>query len=159
MDEETKIEAPAGKTPEERCAALEADWKRALADYQNLQREVAKERVEMGQYAVLRVVERFLTLLDYLKQAQATKPPSDDKAVANWMTGVDHVARLFEEALRDLGLMPIRTVGEKFDAARHEAVGEEEKEGAAHGSVLREVQAGYEMGGKAVRPAKVIIAK
>lgn len=160
--EETAQEEFAEKTPltlaEEKCAELEAAWKRALADYQNLQREVARERLEMGGYAVLRVVEPFLPILDYVKQATATKPSSDDKNVANWITGVDHIARMFEDGLKDLGLKAIPTVGEKFDASKHEAVGEEESD-KEHGIILREVQAGYELHSKTVRPARVITAK
>lgn len=164
MDEEQKkeetVEETPVKTPEELCAEYEALWKRALADYQNLQKEVARDRAEMAGYATLRVVESFLPLLDYLKQAQATKPSSDDKAVANWVMGVDHVARMFESALSDLGLKPIKTAGEKFDATRHEAVGEEEPQGSdPSGTILREVQAGYELNGRVVRPAKVITSK
>ena len=131
---------------------------RALADYQNHQKEVARERAEMGQYAPLRVVERFLPVFDNFNVAMSHMPQSEDKAVVNWAVGVGFIQKQLEQALRDLGLTPIKTVGEKFDAARHEAVGEEESE-KGHGTILKEVQAGYEILGKTVRPSKVIIAK
>lgn len=164
MEDELKNTEPecVEKTPvmlaEEKAAEMEAHWKRALADYANLQKDVARQREEMGGFAVLRAVERFLPLLDYVKQAVATKPQSADKAVANWIVGIDHIARMFEESLRDLGLTTITTVGQKFDAARHEAVGEEDAE-QEPGTVVKEVQAGYELNGRPVRPSKVIVAK
>lgn len=145
---------------EKKLADMNGQVLRALADYQNLQKEVARERSEMGGYAVLRVVERFLPLLDYLKQAQASKPNTDDKTVANWIMGVDHVARMYEEALLDLGLKPIKvTPGEKFDATKHEAVSAvtDSENDFEPGSVLQEMQRGYELNGKVVRPAKVYI--
>ena len=70
MDEEQKTSSgtkgsdPGGSdpkvtqpTPEERCAELEHSWKRALADYQNLKKDVQKEREEMASFAVVRVIE------------------------------------------------------------------------------------------------------
>ena len=155
------------KTPEEKCSELEAAWKRALADYQNLQKEVAKERAEMGAYAVLRVVESFLPAIDHFRAALNSKPQDPNpKQIQNWMLGIEMIQKQFEDALRDLGLTPIKTVGEKFDATKHEAVGEESPDRdsplgtvPAPGMILREVQAGYEINGKVVRPAKVIINK
>lgn len=131
---------------------------RALADYQNLQKETAKERETMAQYATLRVVERFLPVFDNFNTAMSHMPKSDDKAVVNWAVGVGFIQKQLEETLASIGLQPIKTEGQKFDAAKHEAVGEEESD-KPHGIILKEVQAGYEIGGKTVRPSKVIIAK
>lgn len=140
------------------CSAHEANWKRALADYQNLKKDVAKERAEMGQYALLRAAERFLPVVDNFNVAMSHMPKSDDKAVVNWAVGVGFIQKQLEEALRDLGLVAIKTEGETFDAAKHEAVGEEDG-GKEHGTILKEIQAGYEINGKTVRPAKVIVNK
>jgi molecular chaperone GrpE len=157
------IPAKAGiQNLEEKCAELEANWKRALADYQNLQKEVARERAEMGQYAILRAIERFLPVLDFIKQAISHQPSGvSDKSIQNWIDGIGHLAKLFEDALKDLGLVPIKTVGEPFDPLRHEAGGEEESKvkGQRSNVIVREIQPGYEMGGKVVRPAKVIVSK
>ena len=164
-DEQEKIDQP---TPSEAneleeikklCDNHEHNWKRALADYQNLKREVAKERDEMGSYATLRVVERFLPAMDYFKMAMEHVPADVRANNAPWLTGVEHISKLFADSMTDLGLKPIKTLGEKFDATKHEAVGEEDAEGKEHGTILKEMQAGYELGGKVVRPAKVITAK
>jgi len=131
---------------------------RALADYQNLQKEVAKERETMAQYATLRVVERFLPVFDNFNVALSHMPKTDDKTVLNWAVGVGFIQKQLEETLASIGLQPIKTEGQKFDATRHEAVGEEESD-KPPGTILKEVQTGYEIGGKTARPAKVIIAK
>ncbi len=168
MDEEQKqpeettepvAEVAAESTLEQKCALFEHSWKRALADYQNLQKEVARERGEMAQYAVLRVVERFLPVVDNFKVAMSHMPKSDDKAVVNWAMGVGFIEKQLDEAMKDLGLTPIKTQGETFDATKHEAVGEEPADGCATGTIVKEVQAGYMINGKVVRPAKVITAK
>ena len=150
--------AHAEKSPEELCAEMEASWKRALADYANLQKEVARERAEMGQYAILRVVERFLPVFDNFNVAMSHMPQSEDKAVVNWAVGVGFIQKQLDDAMKDLGLTAIRTEGATFDAAKHEAVGEEDG-GKGQGAILKEVQAGYEINGKVVRPAKVIVNK
>ena len=160
MEEEAKkSDEKIEPTPEERCAEFEHAWQRALADYQNLQKEVARGRAEMGQYAVLRVVERFLPVVDNFNVAMSHMPKSEDKAVVNWAMGVGFIQKQLDEAMKDLGLTPIKTVGEKFDATKHEAVGEEAEEGKATGTIVKEVQAGFQINGKVVRPAKVIVSK
>jgi molecular chaperone GrpE len=142
------------------CLEYEQNWKRALADYRNLQKDVAKEREMMGVYAVAHAVERFLPVLDYFKLAMEHKPAAlADKSLANWASGIDHIQKQLEDALADLGLKKIPTVGEKFDATRHEAVDDESVDGKAHGVIVKEIQSGYELAGKVIRPAKVITAK
>lgn len=143
---------------ERQCADLEMNWKRALADYQNLQKEVAKERETMAQYATLRAVERFLPVFDNFNTAMSHMPKSGDKAVVNWAVGVGFIQKQLEDVLRGIGVNPIKTEGQKFDASKHEAAGEEESD-KEHGTILKEVHTGYEIGGKTVRPARVIIAK
>ena len=160
-DEEQKIEetsSPPEQSPEERCAELESAWKRALADYANLQKDVARERMEMGQYATLRVVERFLPVFDNFHVAVSHMPKTEDKTVLNWALGVGFIQKQIDDAMKDLGLTAIETEGKTFDAARHEAVGEEDG-GKPPGSILKEVQKGYEINGKVVRPSKVIVNK
>ena len=161
MDEEKKEELKeetVEKTPEEKCAEMESAWKRALADYANLQKDVARERSEMGQYAVLRVVERFLPVFDNFHVAVSHMPKTEDKAVVNWAVGVGFIQKQIDDAMKDLGLAPIDVEGKPFDATCHEAVGEEDG-GKPPGTILREVQKGYEVAGKVVRPAKVIVNK
>jgi molecular chaperone GrpE len=65
----------------------------------------------------------------------------------------------FGDVLKAHNVEEIKTAGEKFDPKFHEAVGEEEDEKFESGSVIRELQSGYVMGGRVVKTAKVIIAK
>lgn len=137
-----------------------AGWKRATADYQNLQKDVSRERTEMAQFAVLRVIDRLLPVLDNFKTAFNQKPPEGvDKMMDNWVMGIGFIGKQFEEAIRDLGLFMIKTIGEKFDPTRHEAIGDEVVEGTVPGIIIKEIQPGYEVLGKVMRVAKVIVAK
>ena len=140
--ETTPAEAGAQPTNDVSLEEMEQRWKRALADYANLQKDVARERMEMGQYATLRVVERFLPVFDNFHVAVSHMPKTEDKTVLNWALGVGFIQKQIDDAMKDLGLTAIETEGKHFDAARHEAVGEEDA-GKPPGSILKEVQKGY----------------
>ncbi|OGL72775.1 nucleotide exchange factor GrpE [Candidatus Uhrbacteria bacterium RIFCSPHIGHO2_02_FULL_57_19] len=133
-----------------------AGWKRAMADYQNREKDLAREKEELAAYSSVRTVLSILPALDHLRAAIAQIPAEHRKS--EWVAGVGLVVREFDTALRSLGVQLIETVGKAFDPSLHESVGDEESESAA-GSVVREVQPGYTMGGKVIRPSKVIIAK
>lgn len=136
------------------------NWKRALADYDNLKRETAKEKAEMVKFAQGLAAMNFIEVYDNYKKALAHKPDAtDSKAVEQWLAGVEHIKKQFVETLKQLGIEEIKTVGEKFDPALHEAVGEETIEGGNEGEIVKEIEGGYKMGEKVIKAAKVIVSK
>lgn len=136
------------------------NWKRALADYDNLKRETAKEKVEMVKFAQAMSAMNFIEVYDNYKKALAHKPNADDsKSVEQWFVGVEHIKKQFVETLKQLGIEEIKTVGEKFDPAMHEAVGEEAVEGGDDGEIVKEIEGGYKMGEKVIKAAKVVVSK
>jgi len=134
-----------------------AGWQRALADYRNLQKEVASMRSQWAQMSEQRILEEFIPVYDHLKLAINNEQMASDKSP--WLEGVRHVARQFDGILKAHNAEEIKTVGEKFDPQLHEAVIEEESEGKAAGIILKEVEGGYKMGDRVIKPAKVIISK
>jgi len=142
-------------------------WQRALADYKNLQAEVEKRRSEWVQMSEQQIVEEFLPVYDNFKKAFKNTDDADFYAddadhadvnkMKNWVKGIGFIMKQFEKVLKDHGVEEIQTVGEIFNPELHEAVGEEE--GEEEGKILREVESGYVMKGRVVKPAKVIIAK
>lgn len=163
-------------------------YKRALADYQNLQKDFAKERERMRAWALQDVVERLLPVLDNFSAAVEHRPDlsSGERGTGNvpvaglypdapmkklegWFTGVEMIKKQMEDLLADFGVKKVEAVGKPFDPSLMEAVGEEEiekppssKEGAGgvtSGTVLRVTQEGYTLGGTLIRPAKVITVK
>lgn len=127
---------------EEKIADLENKWKRALADYDNLQKRVEKEKSEFIKYAGARILEKFLEIYDDLRVCESHLK---DK-------GLSLICARFEEALRSEGLKRISALGETFDPQKMEAIevveGPEDK-------VVEVVRDGWEMEGKVIRPAKV----
>ncbi|MDQ3098575.1 MAG: nucleotide exchange factor GrpE [bacterium] len=133
---------------------LNNKWKRAVADYQNLEKQVRREKSEFMQFASMNVVVHFLPILDNLEQALAGM--KDEEKKSGWAVGVLMTVKQFRDLLKDQGLTEIKTEGEVFDAHKMEPIdtieGEKDK-------VITVVKKGYEGFGKVIRPAQVIIGK
>lgn len=148
------------KSLQEKADEYLAGWKRAQADYANLQREVTVQRSEMGKHATTEVVLSFLPVYDYFKRALAHVPPETDQSpsVKNWFTGTQHIAGMFKMTLAQFGVDEIDVRGKQFDPHTMDAVKEEARDGAEAGIVLEEIEGGYKMGDKVLKAAKVIVA-
>ena len=76
----------------------------------------------------------------------------------NWQKGVNGIVIQLDKTLGELGVKKIEAVGKKFDPHFHEAVREVESD-ADDGIVIEEVQSGFELNGKVIRPSQVVISK
>lgn len=132
-----------------------AGWKRARADLENLQKRTEIEKQVYRTFLKRDIAETFIPLADNFKSLVAHAP---DASKDPWVAGVTHVARQFEQVLTDFGIEVVDTIGEAFNPAIHEAVGEEEREGQ-EGKVIAVTQAGYKIGDVTIRPAKVKVGK
>ncbi len=141
------------------CDEYLAGWKRALADYDNLKKDLARERTHMRVHALERAAHGMLPVLDHFDAAVRFAPDGHDPKMKQWLSGVLHVRKELEDALKDLGLKPFGEVGDIFDPNLHEAASERHEEGKSDHVVLEIVSRGWKLGEKIVRPAKVIINK
>jgi molecular chaperone GrpE len=141
-----------------------AGWKRAQADYQNLKKEVERDRAEYAKYANERLLEKLLPAIDQFALALKFLPDlsalseAQRKPMENWLVGIRAVQSLWDQLASSIGLERIPTDG-AFDPIVHEAAGEEVVEGKESGTIIRVVQDGWRLHGKVLRPARVIIAK
>lgn len=129
-----------------RLEEAENKYKRALADYQNLQKRVQDERVELIRSANKDLLLRILQVLDTLMLAQQHV---DDK---NLEVSVNH----FLDILKSEGVTRIKVVGEEFDPSIMEAIATAEGE---DGKVVAEVRVGFMLNDKLLRPAQVTVGK
>lgn len=141
------------------CAEYKQGWQRALADYQNLQKEVAARRVELVRMSELQILEEFIPVYEHLKLAFRLQTSDFSPEQQKWADGIGYIMKQFGEILKAHNVEEIKTVGEKFDARLHEAVSEETAESVESGIIIKEVEGGYKMGDRVIKPAKVIIAK
>jgi molecular chaperone GrpE len=135
-------------------------WQRALADYQNLQKETAARRAELVSLSEQQIVEDFIPVYDNFKKAFDAKGTGEwSKEQESWVVGIQYIRKQFADILKKYNVEEIKTVGAKLDTRYHEAAAEEEAEGKESGTIIREIDGGYTMGGRVIKVARVIIAK
>jgi len=125
------------------------NWKRALADYQNLEKRVASEKDDFYQFANQQLVLKLLPVLDSLDQLIKL-----DKYV-----GDEHlklVDKQFRDVLISEGLAKIEVLGKDFNPEEMECV--ETAEGKDN-QVIKELRSGYRLKGKIIRVAQVVVGK
>ncbi|MBI2442645.1 MAG: nucleotide exchange factor GrpE [Candidatus Levybacteria bacterium] len=128
-----------------KCDEYEGKYKRALADYQNLEKRTREERSEWIKSSAKDILLRLLPVLDTLSLA--------NKHIEN--QGLQVTLQQFLDVLKQEGVIKIETVGKKFDPHLMEAV-EQVGEGD---EVVEEVREGYLLHDKLLRPAQVRVGK
>ena len=158
------------------------NWKRAMADFENYKRRKEGENKELVEFAREVTVAKLLPALDSLEQALKHMPEypsvvspfmgsSEDKTAdksanymefkkqyQNWQSGVNGIVIQLDKTLGELGVKKIEALGKKFDPHFHEAIREVESD-KDDGIIVEEVQTGFELNGKVIRPSQVVISK
>lgn len=134
------------KKLQQQIEELGGKWKRAVADYQNLERRVNDQQQAFVKFANAMLIEKLLGVIDDLERA--VKHLRDE--------GLGLVMERFLEILKSEGVERIEAVGKNFDANLMECAemveGEKDK-------VAKVALAGYTLNGKVLRPAKVMVGK
>lgn len=141
------------KQLEERMKDLEDQLKRAVADYQNLEKRVHADSFAVAHNLRSELVVKLLPVLDSLDQAVAGA--SNSEASSGWLKGVMMSIKQLRQVLAEEGLVEIPT-DSQFNPVLHEAVDVKEGE---DDKILDVTQRGYTLNGRVVRPAKVIVGK
>ncbi len=136
---------------------------RTLAEMENLRRRTDRELAEQRQYAVASFARDMLTVGDNLRRAIEAVPKEmrdgRDAALSALIEGVEVTERGLEQSLTKFGVRRVETKGQKFDPGFHQAMFEVEVPDAQPGTVAEEVQAGYAIGDRVLRPALVSVVK
>ena len=136
---------------------LENKYKRALADYHNLMKQSAKEKMDFARYANEGLLRELLPVYDNLKTSLQHLPTDANK---NWSDGLGHVIKQFKTVLEDFGVKEIKTEQEKFDHSTMEAVEQVETDDKKlDDKVAKELKAGYLLNGKVISAARVSVYK
>ena len=153
-------------TPEERLAALAAErdelkdrMLRIAAEFENWKKRARKEQTDAVSEARERVLKDMLEVVDYLERAvgmQAAGNGTVDGAAV--LKGVDLVLRLLKQKLERYEVRPFDAAGQPFDPRVHEAISRVEHPEIPAGSVAAELQKGYRVGERLLRPAMVSVS-
>jgi len=132
-----------------------ARYQRLAADFENYKRRTRQELADRTQYANEELLRKLLPILDNLRRALDHAPEGIDR---NWFDGLRMVVRQFEDTLQAQGVSPIPAVGEKFDPSQHEAIAREETDEHEEGTIVEEMQPGYRLHERVLRPTLVKVA-
>lgn len=160
---EPRVAAEGGEDWEARFQAEQARaddylarWQRAAADMANMRRRHELDRQEYLKQANAALIESLLPVLDSFDNALATIP--EDLRSMPWVDGVILVERQLRSVLQRAGLSPIEAQGKPFDPNEHEALMHEQSD-QAEDTVTGELQRGYKLHDRVLRPARVKVAK
>ena len=145
------------KSLEEEKAKAErylSNWQRAEADFDNYRKRTEQEKGETARFANSLLVLNLLPILDDFERAFNSL--SLKLAQLSWVDGIRLIHRKLQATLEAQGLSEIKTVGGNFDPAVHEAVTQGEGE---EGKVIEELQKGYKLHDRVIRPALVVVGK
>ena len=144
-------EALAGK--EEEIQQVRESLARARADFANFRRRTQQEQEEQAKFGTALLVAEFLPILDNFERALDTIPR--ELRFFSWLQGVDLVHQMARNVLEKCGLQPIDTQDKPFDPNYHEVVLREGEDDGGEVVVLEELQKGYIMYDRVLRPSLV----
>ena len=132
-------------------------WQRARAEFANYKKRIEKEQEDMIQFANGAFITKLMPVMDDFERAFQTLPPN--LMGMTWLEGIVLIQRKLQILFEQEGVAVIETEGQFFDPALHQAVTHEESEEHEEGQIIGEVQKGYKMGDKVLRPSLVRVAK
>lgn len=133
------------------------NWRRAAADFSNYKKRAEKDSSEMSKYLNAVLIQRLLPILDDFDRAGQTIP--DNLRGLTWIDGVMLIARKMQMIMEAEGLKTIAALNKPFDPNMHEAVIHEETDQHEDGTVIAELQKGYKLNDRVLRPTMVKVAK
>jgi len=133
------------------------EWKRAKADLINYKNEEKKRVADFTERERRDLLLKFLEILDNFKRAEkeAQKREEKDELVNGFLKIKDQI----ESFLKEEGVSEMKAKGEEFDPLYHEAIETVDAESEKSGMVVEEVQKGYLLNGKVIRPSRVKVTK
>src|SRR6266581_4800471 len=127
---------------------------RMQAEFDNARKRSAKEQQDFRDYALVDTIKTLLPVLDSFERALQTSPEKSEFHV-----GVELIHKQLQDALAKIGVRPIPAKGEQFDPRYHEAIEMVDTEDAEDHQVLDELQRGYKLKDRLLRPAMVRVAR
>ncbi|MEQ1688397.1 MAG: nucleotide exchange factor GrpE [Sphingopyxis sp.] len=142
-------------------AAAQAEALYAKAEVQNVRRRAEKEVADAHAYAATKFARDILTVADNMARALDTIPAEarEDEAWKGLVTGLEATSRELASVFERHGITRIETIGQPLDPNVHQAMMEVPSDEAAPGTIVQEIQAGYRIKDRLLRPALVGVAK
>jgi molecular chaperone GrpE len=131
-------------------------YMRTYAEMENIKKRGIKEREELGKYANESLIKEILPVIDNLEKA--ISHARDDENSSALVEGLELIRDALMKTLEKAGLEEVEAFGKSFDPNFHEAVSKQKDDTVAPGHVMIELQKGYVLNGRLIRPSKVVIS-
>jgi molecular chaperone GrpE len=155
--EEPELQAEIERLKTEAAANLDG-WQRALAEFNNYRKRNEAERSQLVFLTGVKIIEKLLPVIDDFDLALANLP--EEAQDDGWIEGVRITRRKLVGILESEGLSPIPVrPGDAFDPVIHDAMTHEESGEFSEGQIIAEVQTGYRIGDRLLRPSRVRVAR
>ena len=142
---------------QQEAADNRAGWQRTAADFANFRRRTEQDREQMLGLANEALLSKLLGIADDFDRAIEHMPP--ELRDVGWVEGIAAIDRKLRLLLDSEGLIPIEAIGQPFDPREHEAVTQKVTAEVPEGTVTAELQRGYRVRDRVLRPAMVAVAK
>lgn len=130
---------------------------RTLADMENLRKRTQREKEDLAKYANESILREILPVIDNLERAVEHAEQTDSNA--GLLEGVQMTLTQFSQVLAQFGVEPVDATGQPFDPAYHQAMGQLESAEQPPNTVVQQMQKGYQLHNRLLRPAFVMVAK
>ena len=165
-DTEDKVETVDPiKALEEKLGAVEQEakenydrWLRVSAEFENYQKRAAREMNDFRKFANESFVKAMLPVVDNLDRAIESSN-NDKHADRSMLEGVNMTLKEILKVFEQFNVKPFESLGKTFDPSLHQAIMQEETEGHPENAVVKELQKGYMMHDRLLRPAMVVVSK
>ena len=146
---------------QEEVRTLKEDKIRVLAEMENLRKRFDREKIDSIKYGSINFARDILSPGDNLERALSAINQEEDhpQSIKNLIEGLKMVQKEFSSALEKNGISKINSMNEKFDPNLHQAMMEVERDDLDEGIVVQEIQTGYMMHDRLLRPAMVGVSK
>ncbi|MEX2461764.1 MAG: nucleotide exchange factor GrpE [Paenibacillaceae bacterium] len=131
-------------------------YMRVQADYDNFRRRSRLEKEDFAKYASMKLIEQLLPIVDNFERALAASQQAKDFDAL--IKGVEMTAKQLDQVLETEGLKSIESVNQPFNPDYHQAIMQVESEAHEEGVIVEEIQKGYMLKDKVIRPAMVKVS-
>jgi molecular chaperone GrpE len=157
--EELKTE----ESSEEKALKEAAEWKdkyfRLAAEFDNSIKRFEREKDDLRKYGAEKLLKNIVSAMDNFDRTLDAIKDDEDEKMKNVVSGIKMVQKMFIDTLEKEGLKRINSLGEIFDPNFHEAMSQVPAEGKKENEIIQVFEEGYELNGRLIRAAKVILAK
>ncbi|MCH7697151.1 MAG: nucleotide exchange factor GrpE [Proteobacteria bacterium] len=129
----------------------------AQAEMENLRKRTARDMENAHKYALDKFTKELLPVIDSLELGLFATDTAED--TDSLKQGMDLTLKKFLDVMQKFGVSVVEAEGEKFDPEKHEAISMQEVDDAEPGTVITVIQKGYELNGRLVRPAMVVVSR